>query len=57
MFTKKRSCITHNVSCDLPTDIDILMSGFSCTSYSSLNNQSHLNLNAVQESKAGLQLC
>ncbi|CAK9017024.1 unnamed protein product [Durusdinium trenchii] len=28
------------------------MSGFSCTSYSSLNNQSHLNLNAVQESKA-----
>ncbi|CAJ1343682.1 unnamed protein product, partial [Effrenium voratum] len=49
--SEARKCVVHERNCPLPRSIDAFGSGFSCTSFSSLNGESQLNTAAVAEQK------
>ena len=47
---EERECVAHGKNCDIE-EIDGYGSGFSCTSYSSLNDSAADNTNAMAEGK------
>ena len=51
--SENRKCVIHNGICDLPERLFAFGAGFSCTSFSPLNNESSSNTTAVQDDKAG----
>ena len=51
--SENRKCVIHGGNCDLPERLFAFGAGFSCTSFSPLNNESSSNTTAVQDDKAG----
>ena len=53
LMTTNRHCVVHHSGeCLLPEKLDIFCSGFSCASFSPLNNASNSNVKAFEENKA-----
>ena len=48
----KRRCVCHSRACEIP-EIDGFAAGFSCTSYSLLNNNAAKNATAIERARNG----
>ena len=48
----KRRCVCHSRACEIP-EIDGFAAGFSCTSYSLLNNNAAKNATAMERARNG----